>query len=464
MKRKIALFLFLILITSFLLLYAISPSQDASMTANISTSQSDIAELEQKIINISKNAKKSVVAIKSTKRMIQKRHADPFFDFFERFFDMPQQRRRRFNPRRESMGSGFVINREKGLILTNAHVIDAAEKIMVTVDRKDYDAEIIGLDKETDIGVLQLKKFNKEDIRELEFADSDKLQVGSFVIAVGNPFGLSNTVTFGVVSATGRSGVNVAEYEDFIQTDAAINPGNSGGPLLNKKGKVIGMNTAIFSKSGGYMGIGFAVPSNMVQRISLQLISGKKVKRAYMGVTIQELTDELRKHLNIKKNIKGVLISSVAKNSPAEKAGIKEGDVITHFNGKKVNSTAKLKNTVAFSDFNKKHPLRVIRNGKVKKLTIVLDEEFSFQTSTGENYSDDFGFTFEEKENKLIITDVDNNSLAMHAGLRRGDIILSVNRKKIAGANQFEKILEKSKSILLLIQRGNNKFFVSLNK
>ncbi len=464
MKRKITLFLFLILMTSFLLLYAISPSQDANITANATTSQSDIAELEQKIINISKNAQKSVVAIRSTKRMIQRRHADPFFDFFERFFDMPQQRRRRFNPKRESMGSGFVIDSKKGIILTNAHVIDEAEKIVVTVDRKDYDAEVIGIDKETDIGVLQLKKFNEKDIRELEFEDSDKLQVGSFVIAVGNPFGLSNTVTFGVVSATGRSGVNVAEYEDFIQTDAAINPGNSGGPLLNKKGKVIGMNTAIFSKSGGYMGIGFAVPSNMVQRISRQLISGEKIKRAYMGVTIQELTEELRKHLNIQKNVKGVLISSVAKNSPAEKAGIKEGDVITHFNKKSVDSTAKLKNTVAFSDFNKKYPLRIIRNGKVKKLRIVLDEEFSFQTATGKNYSDDFGFTFEEKEKQIIITDVDNNSLAMHAGLRKGDRILSVNRKKITSATQVKKILDNNKSVLLLIQRGQNKFFVSLNK
>ena len=225
---------------------------------------------------------------------------------------------------------------------------------------------------------MRIKKFKKGDLKELKFANSDKIKVGSFAIAIGNPFGLSYTVTFGIVSAKGRAGMNVTEYEDFIQTDAAINPGNSGGPLLNIEGEVIGMNTAIFSKSGGYMGIGFAVPANMVKSITSQLKGGKKIKRAMMGVTIQELNDDLRDYLKIKKSVQGVLISSVAKDSPADKAGIKSGDVVTKFNGKTVNSVSKLKNAVGFSSFNKKLPVEIIRNGKKKTLKLTLKEDFDF--------------------------------------------------------------------------------------
>ncbi|HOG43514.1 MAG TPA: PDZ domain-containing protein, partial [bacterium] len=314
---------------------------------------------------------------------------------------------------------------------------------------------------------VKIEGFKKGDIQELKFANSDNIKVGSFAIAIGNPFGLNHTVTFGIVSAKGRSGMNVTEYEDFIQTDAAINPGNSGGPLINTNGEVIGMNTAIFSQSGGYMGIGFAVPSNMIKEITTQLISGNKIQRAMMGVTIQELNDDLREYLNIEKNVEGALIGSVAKGSPAEKGGIQSGDVITSFNNKPVDSVSKLKNAVGFSPFGKKLPVEIIRNGKNMKLEVVLEKEFLMsetESFSSEEVAGELGLTLTTDKNNVTVSKVENGSLAFMAGIMEGDIIIAVNKKKVKNVSEVVNIVNKSKSILFLINRKGREFFVVVNR
>ncbi|HOB71866.1 MAG TPA: trypsin-like peptidase domain-containing protein, partial [bacterium] len=339
--------------------------------------------------------------------------------------------------------------------------------IEITIDGKKFKGKLIGADPQTDIGLVKIEGFKKGDIQELKFANSDNIKVGSFAIAIGNPFGLNHTVTFGIVSAKGRSGMNVTEYEDFIQTDAAINPGNSGGPLINTNGEVIGMNTAIFSQSGGYMGIGFAVPSNMIKEITTQFISGNKIQRAMMGVTIQELNDDLREYLNIEKNVEGALIGSVAKGSPAEKGGIQSGDVITSFNNKPVDSVSKLKNAVGFSPFGKKLPVEIIRNGKNMKLEVVLEKEFLMsetESFSSEEVAGELGLTLTTDKNNVTVSKVENGSLAFMAGIMEGDIIIAVNKKKVKNVSEVVNIVNKSKSILFLINRKGREFFVVVNR
>ncbi|HQJ60848.1 MAG TPA: Do family serine endopeptidase, partial [bacterium] len=372
-----------------------------------------------------------------------------------------------YNPKSQAMGTGFVIDEKGGYLVTNNHVISQAEKIEITIDGKKFKGKLIGADPQTDIGLVKIEGFKKGDIQELKFANLDNIKVGSFAIAIGNPFGLNHTVTFGIVSAKGRSGMNVTEYEDFIQTDAAINPGNSGGPLINTNGEVIGMNTAIFSQSGGYMGIGFAVPSNMIKEITTQLISGNKIQRAMMGVTIQELNDDLREYLNIEKNVEGALIGSVAKGSPAEKGGIQSGDVITSFNNKPVDSVSKLKNVVGFSPFGKKLPVEIIRNGKKMKVEVVLEKEFLMsetESFSSEEVAGELGLTLTTDKNNVTVSKVENGSLAFMAGIMEGDIIIAVNKKKVKNVSEVVNIVNKSKSILFLINRKGREFFVVVNR
>ena len=294
---KIAAFSVIMILVAFVVFVNASSMVPPVNNLNeITTGSADMRSLEQEIMQIGEKAKKSVASIKTERTLRRRDQIDPFFEFF-RQFGFRGQPRQPYNPNRQSMGTGFVIDDKEGFVVTNNHVIDNADTIEVIINGRVYEGKLVGTDPQTDVGLVKIKDFKKGEIEALKFADSDEIKVGSFAIAIGNPFGLSHTVTFGIVSATGRSGMNVTEYEDFIQTDAAINPGNSGGPLLNTSGEVIGMNTAIFSKSGGYMGIGFAVPANMVKSITSQLREGKDIKRAQMGVTIQELNDDLREYL-----------------------------------------------------------------------------------------------------------------------------------------------------------------------
>ena len=425
---------------------------------------SDIHTFEQEVIKISESAKKSVASIK-TERKSRGNYQDPFFDFLRQFGfrGAPQP----YNPKSQAMGTGFVIDEAGGYLVTNNHVIARADKIEITIDGKKYKGKLVGADPQTDIGLVKIEGFKKGDIQELKFADSDKIKVGSFAIAIGNPFGLNHTVTFGIISAKGRSGMNVTEYEDFIQTDAAINPGNSGGPLINTNGEVIGMNTAIFSQSGGYMGIGFAVPSNMIKEITAQLISGNKIQRAMIGVTIQELNDDLREYLKIGKSVDGVLIGSVSKGGPAEKAGIQSGDVIVKFNGKPVDTVSKLKNAVGFSPFDKKLPVEIIRNGKTVKLEIFLEKDFLMSETDGavtEEVAGELGLTLTTDKDNVVVSQVEKGSLAFSAGIMEGDIIIAVNKKKVKSVTEVVEIVKKSKSVLILINRKGREFFVVVNR
>ena len=421
---------------------------------------SDMRDFEQEIIKVSEKAKKSVASIK-VEITEKQRMRDPFFDFF---FGNPQQPRSR---KSQAQGSGFVIDDKEGFIVTNNHVVDKAEKIEVMIDGRTFSAKLIGTDPHTDVGLIKIEDFKKGEIQALKFADSDKIKVGSFAIAIGNPFGLSNSVTFGIVSAKGRSGMRVTDYEDFIQTDAAINPGNSGGPLLNIEGEVIGMNTAILSQSGGYMGIGLAVPANMVKDITEQLRSGKKIQRAMMGIVIQELNDDIRNYFEIDKSINGILVSSVEAKSPAAKAGLQQYDLITKFDDKEIENISQFRTAVAFSPYGKKIPLEIIRNGKPMKLEVVLDKNYQPSDTPQEldqKVLDEIGLTLSDNKGRITVTGVEPGSLAQSAGLMPGDVIVAVNKRRVKNAAEANQIINKSKKLLFTINRNGRDFIVVINR
>src|SRR5438477_1172751 len=299
----------------------------------------------------------------------------PFFDdpFFRRFFGSPfddnggRRQPRTFKER--SLGSGVIVTKD-GYILTNNHVEDGADEIKVArdKDKKQFTAKVIGRDPRTDIAVL---KIDAKDLPFITFADSDKIEVGDVVLALGNPFGIGQTVTMGIVSATGRGGMGIEDYEDFIQTDAAINPGNSGGALVDAEGRLVGLNTAILSRSGGSQGVGFAIPANLARSVMDQLIKSGKVERGFLGVGIQDLTPELARQFNVK-DTQGALVSSVTPDSPADKAGLKSGDVIVEFNGRAVPDSRHLKLQVAETAPGSSTPVRVMRDGVNKMLSLTV--------------------------------------------------------------------------------------------
>ena len=427
----------------------------------IDLNAADMRDFEQELIKISDKAKKSVASIKVEITEQRRMTSDPFFDFF---FGRPQQPR---NRKSQAQGSGFVIDDKEGLIVTNNHVVEKADKIEVMIDGKTFTAKLIGTDPHTDVGLIRIEEFKKGEIQELKFADSDKIKVGSFAIAIGNPFGLSNSVTFGIVSAKGRSGMRVTDYEDFIQTDAAINPGNSGGPLLNIEGEVIGMNTAILSQSGGYMGIGLAVPANMVKDITQQLKSGKKIQRAMMGIMIQELNDDMRSYFEIDKSVTGVLVSNVEPKSPADKAGLQQYDLITKFDGKEIENMSQFRTAVAFSPYGKKIPLEIIRNGKPMKLEVVLDKNYQLSETPQEldqKVLDEIGLTLTDNKGKIVVSNVEQGSLAFSAGLMNGDVIVAINKKRVKNAAEANQIINKSKKLLFTVNRNGRDFIVVINR
>jgi serine protease Do len=295
---------------------------------------------------------------------------DPFFrrffgDEFFRRYDRPQERKER------SMGSGVIVN-ANGLIITNSHVVSKAEEIRVVLsDKREFAAKLVGMDSKTDLAILRV---DAGGLQTIPWGDSDGLEVGELVLAVGNPFGLNQTVTMGIVSAVGRASMGIAEYEDFIQTDAAINPGNSGGALVNARGELVGINTAIFSQSGGNMGIGFAVPSSMARSILDQLIKNGKVVRGWLGVSIQELSPELAQQFGVP-DAKGVLVSEVLDDSPAKRGGVERGDIIQEYEGRPIDSPTQLRNAVARSHIGKKVRIKVIREGRAKAVELMVVEQ-----------------------------------------------------------------------------------------
>jgi serine protease Do len=405
-------------------------------------------------------------------------------DFFRHFFgepsphnQSPQQPRHPNQKQREvGQGSGFIVSAD-GYILTNNHVVGGADRVIVKLeDGREFKAKTIGTDPHTDVAVIKIEANN---LPVLPLGDSDALEVGEWVMAIGNPFGLSHTLTAGIVSAKGRSSLGIADYENFIQTDAAINPGNSGGPLVNLEGEAVGMNTAIFSRSGGYMGVGFAIPINMAKAIMDQLIKHGSVTRGYLGIVIQDLTPDLAKTFELEGQ-KGILISQVTEDSPAQKAGLKRGDVIVEYDGEPVGEIAEFRNRVSLETPGTKHEITLLRDGKHKNLTVTIgklpDKEqvasappHSWQKLgiTVKNLTRDLAQRFGyQGETGVVVTDVDQGSVADMAGIQAGTLIKEVNRKAIRNVNEFQRAIEESSdknTVLLLIQEGESMRYVALS-
>ncbi len=437
----------------------------------------ETAQLFEKLFNeVAEKCKDSVVHVKAVKIMkgeeFEKFHP-PFgfrdFPFGEEFFDRFMRPRMPKEFRQQGFGSGVIVD-AKGYVLTNNHVVEEADEIFVTLsDKREFKAKVVGRDQPTDVAVVKIE--DAGNIVPAKLGDSDLIKTGNWVIAIGNPFGLNLTVTAGIISATGRSQVGIADYEDFIQTDAAINPGNSGGPLLNLKGEVIGINTAIFTRTGGYQGIGFAIPINMAKTVMDSLIEKGKVTRGWLGVAIQDVTPDLAKTFNLP-TTQGALVSDVTANSPAEKAGVQRGDVIIEFEGKEIRDVSRLRNTVAQTAVGKAAKVKVLRDGKPVELTVTIGEqpaELFAMGGPGEP-ARDFGMTLDtltpdlskrfgyEGEMGVVVVDVEPGSAADRSGIQSGDLIKEVNRERVHNLQEYRAMASKvpaEKGVLLLIKRGN---------
>jgi serine protease Do len=409
---------------------------------------------------------------------------DDFYNnpFFEQFFGPQFRHQFPQHPRQfkqQGQGSGFIINKD-GHILTNNHVVDGADTITVILsDKQEVKAKLIGADPQTDIALIKIDSNN--DLPVVALGDSDALDVGEWVIAIGNPFGLSQTVTVGVVSAKGRNRVGINDYESFIQTDAAINPGNSGGPLLNIHGEVVGINSALYTRSGGYMGIGFAIPINMVKTIESQLNAKGKVTRGWIGVAIQDIDENLAKSFNLEKP-EGILVSEVQEGSPAEKAGLKEGDVLLRLNNRDLADVNDLRNTISLIPPKTQVTLQITRDGKKKDIEVTVGElpanlskltkdaegksalkpfGLSFQNITPE-ITEQFGY---KRDQGIVVGEVEPGSAAAMSGLKPGLLIEEVDKQRVHNLKELDKILQKSnnpKRILLRVRSGNFSEYIAL--
>ncbi len=387
--------------------------------------------------------------------------SDPFF---RRFFNIPEQPRER---QTESLGSGVIVDAKHGYVLTNNHVIDKADEISVTLrDGRHLSAKLIGTDPESDVAVLQIPA---ENLTALPLADSSQLRVGDFVVAIGNPFGLGQTVTSGIVSALGRSGLGIEGYEDFIQTDASINPGNSGGALVNLRGELAGINTAILAPSGGNIGIGFAIPINMAREIMDQLVAHGEVRRGRLGVTAQDLTPELAKAFDIQAT-QGTVVAQVASGSPAEKAGLKAGDVITVVNDKPVHNSADVRNIIGLMRVGEQVKMKVLRGGKTIAVTAtiaepkmtVLDGKHLHPRLAGALYGNiEEGSPLYGRVEGVLVVKVQPAGPAWRAGLRVGDVITSVNREPVKNVQELQHLAtQNARGLLLNVQRGDGALFI----
>lgn len=414
----------------------------------------------------------------------------PFEDFFEEFMDRHDGGIPSIPP--ASLGSGFVIDAEKGYIVTNGHVVKDADEVRVTLhDDTILEAEVIGRDEKTDLAVIKIT--TDHDLKAAAFGDSSQMRVGDWVVAIGNPFGLGGTVTAGIVSAQQRD-INAGPYDDFIQTDASINRGNSGGPMFNLKGEVIGINTAIFSPSGGSVGIGFAIPANLAQPIIDQLTKYGRTRRGWMGVRIQSVTDEIAESLGLDKST-GALIAAITPTGPSEKAGLKPGDIILNFDGREVHEMRELPRIVAETEIDSEINVTYWRDGKEHKTTIIIGELEKAEesgiinnetiTSSNDTQTDDvklneLGLTVKslspvdrekygisESTNGVLITKVTNNSEAAEKGLGAGEVILEVNQKPVTKISDLRAAISNAKkskrhSVLLLVSRDDDVRFVAL--
>ncbi len=483
-NRKISPY-HVILTTVFLLVF-LSP---LSVLGEDKNSIATLKQMGKAFAGIAEKTSPAVVGLKAD-RVITKEYPymrdwpfddsfDPFGDdLFERFFRRsPRERtpQRKHKQTRPVQGSGFIISSD-GYILTSNHLVEDAEKVEVELsDERKFPAEVVGTDPETDVALV---KIDSKNLPYLELSDSDKLEVGEWVLAIGNPFGLNQTITAGIVSAKGRSNVGLTTYEDFIQTDAAINFGNSGGPLINLDGEVVGINTAIVGSTGN-IGIGFAVPINMAKAILPQLKKGEEIERGFLGVDIQDLTPELAEYFGLK-NTKGVLIPEVQSESAAEKAGIKPNDIIVEFNGKGVETAKELQKCVAMLEPGTNVKIVVFRDAKQETLTAELAKRPPLSEITGKagpKTLEELGFSVQdltadlaerygyEGQSGVLVTSVDSDSGAARAGIAPGVLIKEVNGKEVTNSREFnEQILDAKKkdNVLLKVRKERYTFFVLL--
>ena len=371
--------------------------------------------------------------------------------FFRRFFGLPESSQQQM-----AAGSGVVVDADHGYVLTNHHVIQDARQVVVALkDNRRFPARLVGSDPGTDIALL---KIEAKGLTALRFGDSDDLQVGDFVLAIGNPFGLGQTVTSGIVSALGRSGLNIEGYENFIQTDASINPGNSGGALVNLRGELVGINTAIIGPSGGNVGIGFAVPANMARAVMRQLIRYGEVRRGRLGISTQDLTPALAKSLGVSVRV-GVVVAEVQPGSPAAAAGMRKGDVVTDLNGRPMHSSAEMRALLGVTPAGETVELRVLRGAEEHRLRVRIGEIEGRHAAGGESIAGLAGATFvgveRDGDKAVLVTSVQAETQAFKYGLRPGDVVLGVNRKRVGSVAELARALRRSKQVSLNVLRGD---------
>ncbi len=437
-----------------------------------------LGQLSKALAEVADVARPAVVNISTTSTVDVEENPfgdmfnDPFFrHFFGDQFGKPGQKRKY---KSNALGSGVIVSPE-GYILTNNHVVKDADEIKVILfDKREFKGKVVGTDPRTDLAVV---KIQAQDLPTIKIADSSKLKTGDIVLAIGNPFGLNQTITMGIVSAVGRSNIGLADFEDFIQTDAPINPGNSGGALVNSDGELVGINTAIFSTSGGYMGIGFSIPSDMAKSVMDSIIKHGKVIRGWMGVSIQNLTPELTKSLGFKE-AEGVLISGVESGSPADKAGLKRGDLIVEMSGKKIIDSTSLRNMVAASAPGTKVDIKIIREGKAQTIPVTLGEYKEKKVIKKAEYENALkGVTVQELTpglrdrldlpdnlNGVAITGVGSDSPAQGI-LQANDVIQEVNRHAIQSVHEFDQIVSKigaQDTVLLLLYREGGSTYLTI--
>ena len=468
----------LLFLTALFLAAGISSSDIAAAREKAISPESvkTLSGLSEALADVADAVRPAVVNISTTSvvNMEDSPYGDMFNDpFFRHFFgDGHPGMKRKYKS--SALGSGVIVN-ENGFILTNNHVVKGADEIKVILyDKREFKGKVVGTDPRTDLSVVKIEAKN---LPTLTLGDSSTLKTGDVVLAIGNPFGLNQTITMGIVSAVGRSNIGLADFEDFIQTDAAINPGNSGGALVNGRGELVGINTAIFSTSGGYMGIGFAIPSDMAKSVMDSIIKHGKVIRGWLGVSIQNLTPDLAKSLGIKET-EGALIAGVENSSPADQAGLKRGDLLTEMNGKKITDATALRNVVASMAPGAKADIKIIRSGKELTITAVLGEYKEKKIVKKTAYNNAFkGVTVQELTPSLrdklnlpegmagvVVTDIASDSPSQGL-LQVNDVIEEMNRKAVRSAQEYEAIVSKigeHDTILLLIFRDGGSIYMTL--